>query len=73
MSDITKKNGLFYEDNLHTLVGVDAESTEFKGRVPFGPKHIADKAFAGVYFETISLPDSVKSVGFNLFENAGGV
>ena len=70
MSEITSKFGLYYKDNLHTLVGIDDESTAFTGRVPFGVHTIEDGVFANTAYESFSIPDSVKQVGFNLFENA---
>lgn len=69
MSDVTSKFGLLYRDNLHTLVGVDVDDSSFNGRVPFGAKAIEDNVFANTAYESFSIPDSVKSVGFNLFEN----
>lgn len=69
MSDVTSKFGLLYRDNLHTLVGVDIDDPSFNGRVPFGAKAIEDNVFANTPYESFSIPDSVKSVGFNLFEN----
>lgn len=70
MSDITSKNGLYYRDNLKTLVGVDIDDNSFTGRIPFGVHTIEDNVFSNCSYETISVPDSVKQVGFNLFENS---
>ncbi|MCF0241513.1 MAG: leucine-rich repeat domain-containing protein [Treponema sp.] len=70
MSEITSKNGLLYKDNFHTLSGIDSSSSEFKGRIPFGVHTIEDRVFAGTSYESVSIPESVKQVGFNLFENA---
>jgi len=70
MSDITGKNGLYYRDNLKTLVGIDIDDNSFTGRVPFGVHTIDDNVFSNCSYETISIPDSVKQVGFNLFENS---
>lgn len=70
MSDITSKNGLYYRDNLKTLVGVDIDDNSFTGRIPFGVHTIEDNVFSNCSYETISIPESVKQVGFNLFENS---
>ncbi len=69
MSEVISKFGLLYRDNLHTVVGIDIEDDSFKGRVPFGAKSIDDNVFSGTSYEAFSIPDSVKQVGFNLFEN----
>jgi len=69
MSDITSKNGLLYKDNLHTLIGIDIDDNSFTGRVPFGVHDIDDNVFANTSFQSYSIPDSVKHIGFNLFEN----
>lgn len=69
MNDISTKNGLYYRDNFHTLVGIDIDSNVFTGRVPFGVHTIDDNVFANTSFESYSIPDSVKHIGFNLFEN----
>lgn len=68
-NSIVKKNGLLYSEDMHTLLGVDSESEEFNGRVPFGVHFINDEVFADSEQTSISLPDSVKSVGANLFCN----
>lgn len=70
MSDSYKhKNGLLYSDDGKTLVGIDSESTEFTGRVPYGAHIISADAFAGCNVKEISIPDSVKSLPDALFEN----
>ncbi len=70
MSNSTvKKNGLIYSEDQHTLLGVDSESSEFNGRVPFGVYYIEDDVFSDTKFTSISLPDSVKSIVANLFCN----
>lgn len=69
MSDVTSKFGLLYRDNFHIVVGVDMDDSSFTGRVPFGARAIEDNCFAGTSYESFSIPDSVKHVGFNLFEN----
>lgn len=69
MSDYTSKNGLLFTNDMNTLVGIDPASSEFNGTVPYGPKEIADEAFAGTNVTSISLPDSVKELPDCLFEN----
>ena len=69
MSDYTSKNGLLFTNDMNTLVGIDSASSEFTGAVPYGPKEIADEAFAGTNVSSISLPDSVKELPDCLFEN----
>lgn len=69
MSEVTSKSGLLYRDNFHTVVGIDIDDSSFTGRIPFGAKSIDDNALSGSSYESFSIPDSVKHVGFNLFEN----
>ena len=69
MSDYTSKNGLLFTSDMNVLVGIDSSSSEFNGQVPYGPKEIADEAFAGTNVSSISLPDSVKDLPDCLFEN----
>ena len=71
MSEVTSKSGLYYRDNFHTLIGIDVDDSSFTGRVPFGVHTIEDNVFASSPYESFSIPDSVKQVGFNLFENCG--
>lgn len=66
----TKKNGLLYSDDLHTVLGVDDTSTAFSGRVPFGAHRIDDEVFSECPYESVSLPDSIDSLGNSLFENS---
>jgi len=71
MSDsFEHKNGLIYTSDMMTVVGVDTESTEFTGKVPFGPKIINEEAFSACAVEEISLPDSVEEMPPALFENS---
>ena len=70
MSSFIKKNGLLYSEDSHTILGVDDTSTEFTGRVPFGAHKIDDEVFSDCPYESINLPDSVKSIGNRLFENS---
>lgn len=70
MSDYIKKNGLLYSPDMHTVIGVDDTSTEFTGRIPYGAHAIDDEVFSDCPYESISVPDSVKSLGNCLFENS---
>ena len=66
---ITKKNGLVYSDDENCVVGIDSASSEFTGTVPYGPKRIEEEAFSCCSLKNIVLPESVESVGANLFCN----
>lgn len=70
MSSYIKKNGLLYTEDLHTVLGVDDTVPDFTGRVPFGAHRIDDEVFTGCPYESISLPDSVKSLGNALFADS---
>ena len=63
------KNGLVYSVDMKTIFYAD-DSGEFKGTVPNGVERIEDEAFSCCAVEKIYIPDSVTSVGANLFENA---
>lgn len=69
-SSNTKKNGLIYKDDFKTIIGVDSNSSEFTGRVPFGPYAITAEVFSGSNYQSISLPDSIQVLGDCLFENS---
>jgi len=70
MSSYIKKNGLLYSEDSYTVIGVDDSSKTFTGRVPFGAHRIDDEVFSDCPYESISLPDSVTSLGNSLFENS---
>jgi len=71
MEEITvKKNGLIYSEDMKTVLGVDETSTLFTGTVPNGAERIEAEAFTCCKFTRISLPESVKYVGQNLFTNS---
>ena len=63
------KNGLVYSVDMKTIYYAD-DSGEFKGTIPNGVERIEDEAFSCCAVEKIYIPDSVTSVGANLFENA---
>lgn len=65
-----KKHGLLYSPDLHTVLGVDDTSTDFAGRIPYGALSIDDEVFTECPYQSVSIPDSVKSLGNNLFENS---
>ena len=62
-----KKNGLLYSPDSKTVLGVDDTSSDFTGRVPYGAHFIEDEVFTDCPYESISLPDSLESLGSNLF------
>ncbi|MCQ2593195.1 MAG: leucine-rich repeat domain-containing protein [Treponema sp.] len=78
--EFVRKNGLFYTEDMRSIVGVDAEnaadsstgsvSGAFTGRVPFGVHFIEDEVFAGCSYDYINLPDSIEQLGACLFENS---
>ena len=71
MQDITiKKNGLVYTEDMKTVLGVDEESTLFSGTVPNGADAVGAEAFTCCKFTRVSLPESIKHVGDNLFSNS---
>lgn len=71
MQDITiKKNGLVYTEDMKTVLGVDEESTLFSGTVPNGADTVGAEAFTCCKFTRVSLPESIKHVGDNLFSNS---
>lgn len=64
------KNGLIYTPDLKTVLGVDVESGEFTGRIPFGVHFIDNEVFSECPYENISLPDSIEKLGDNLFSDS---
>lgn len=64
------KNGLIYTPDGKTVIGVDVQSGEFTGRVPFGVHFIDDEVFSECPYESISLPDSIEKLGNNLFSDS---
>ena len=70
MEQIVRKNGLLYTPDLHTVLGVDIETGEFKGRVPFGAHYIDEEVFTECPYEKIDLPDSVVAIGAALFKDS---
>lgn len=71
MSDlVNKKKGLLYSSDNRTIVGVDDSSSDFSGKVPYGAKAIDDEVFAECHCESVTLPDSVKSLGRGLFRDS---
>ena len=70
MEQIVRKNGLLYTPDLHTVLGVDIESGEFNGRIPFGAHYIDEEVFTECPFEKIDIPDSVLGIGVALFKDS---
>ena len=65
-----KKNGLLYSADGKTVIGVDDTSHEFTGRIPYGAHFIDDEVFCECPYESITLPDSLKKLGFALFRDS---
>ncbi len=65
-----KKNGLIYTDDFKVVVGIDADSNEFTGKVPNGATSVEEEAFSCCDLKEIFLPDSVEYLGANLFCNS---
>lgn len=71
MSDLyIKKKGLLYSPDSRTIIGVDDTSSEFTGKVPYGAKSIDDEVFSECPYESVSLPDSLNSLGKGLFKDS---
>lgn len=70
MNDTIKRHGLVYTEDLKCIIGIDSSSGEFTGAVPNGAERIEEEAFSCCSLKSISLPDSVSSVGANLFCNS---
>jgi len=70
MEQIVRKNGLLYTPDLHTVLGVDVESGEFKGRVPFGAHYIDEEVFTECPYEKMELTDSIVGIGAALFKDS---
>lgn len=62
-----KKNGLLYTEDLQEIIGVDIETQEFTGKIPFGAKSIDDEVFTDSPYEQISVPESIKKIGNKCF------
>ena len=70
MEQIVRKNGLLYTPDLHTVLGVDLESGNFTGRIPFGAHYIDEEVFTECPYEEMNLPDSVMGIGVALFKDS---
>ena len=70
MEQIVRKNGLLYTSDLHTVLGVDIESGEFTGRIPFGAHYVDEEVFTECPYEKIDIPDSVIGIGVALFKDS---
>ena len=70
MEQIVRKNGLLYTPDLHTVLGVDVESGDFKGRIPFGAHYIDEEVFTECPYEKVDIPDSVVGIGVALFKDS---
>ncbi len=70
MEQIVRKNGLLYTPDLHTVLGVDLDSGNFTGRIPFGAHYIDEEVFTECPYEEMNLPDSVMGIGVALFKDS---
>ena len=70
MDQIVRKNGLLYTPDLHTVLGVDVESGEFTGRIPFGAHYVDEEVFTECPYEKMDIPDSVMGIGVALFKDS---
>ena len=70
MDQIVRKNGLLYTPDLHTVLGVDVESQEFNGRIPFGAHYVDEEVFTECPYEKMDIPDSVMGIGVALFKDS---
>ena len=70
MEQIVRKNGLLYTPDLHTVLGVDVESGDFNGRIPFGAHYIDEEVFTECPYEKMDIPDSVMGIGVALFKDS---
>ena len=70
MEQIVRKNGLLYTPDMHTVIGVDTETDEFKGRIPFGAHYIDEEVFTECPYEKMDIPDSVVGIGVALFKDS---
>ena len=64
-----KKGGLIYSPDYKVVLGVDASSQEFNGTIPYGAERIEEEAFSCSNVSKVIFPESVTSVGANLFGN----
>ena len=70
MDQIVRKHGLLYTPDLHTVLGVDVESGEFTGRIPFGAHYVDEEVFTECPYEKMDIPDSVQGIGVALFKDS---
>lgn len=62
-----QKDGLLYTPDEKTVIGVDIENNTFTGKIPYGAVSIDDEVFTGCPYENITVPDSVKGIGYRAF------
>ena len=70
MEGIVRKNGLLYTPDMHTVLGVDVESGEFNGRIPFGAHYVDEEVFTECHYEKMDLTDSIVGIGVALFKDS---
>ena len=65
-----RKKGLLFSQDMLKVIGVDDTSSEFVGKIPYGPKSIDDDVFSECPYEQLLFPDSVETLGNRVLENS---
>ena len=52
------------------MLGVDVESNQFNGRIPFGAHYVDEEVFTECPYEKMDLPDSIQGIGVALFKDS---
>lgn len=69
MEDLSvKKGGLIYSSDLKTVLGIYS-SDEFSGTIPYGAERVEEEAFSCSEVTRVIFPESIVSVGANVFGN----
>ena len=65
-----RKKGLLFSQDMLNVIGVDDTSSEFVGKIPYGPKYVDDDVFSECPYEQLIFPDSVEKLGNRVLENS---
>ena len=65
-----RKKGLLFSQDMLNVIGVDDTSSEFVGKIPYGPKYVDDDVFSECPYEQLIFPDSVEKLGNHVLENS---
>ena len=65
-----RKKGLLFSQDMLSVIGVDDTSSEFVGKIPYGPKSIDEDVFSECPYEQLIIPDSVERLGNHVLENS---